>query len=118
MSMLATAVIAAAIATFGGANIPSQKPSETPAATLHFVAANSTLAGISFGMNAVDGRTLLLDQRTNTQLAAGRRTIWYSCPNEPAAQVGALTFDFAPGTRYELTCRSGLGAQIRVAEGC
>ena len=110
MSMLATAVFAAALAATGST-------SQSQDATLSFVASGSPLVGISFGMSAVDGRTLVLDQRTSTQLAAGRRTIWYSCPNEAGMQ-GALSFDFEPGTRYELACRNGLPAQIRAAEGC
>jgi len=112
MSMLANAVFAAALAATGGTSQPQD-------ATLRFVASDSALVGISFGMSAVDGRTLLLDQRTSTHLAAGRRTIWYSCPNEAGMQEGsALSFDFVPGKRYELACRSGLPAQIREAEDC
>jgi hypothetical protein len=113
MSVLATAAFAA-LATIGATGSPSQTAAVSRDATLNFVSSNSVLAGISFGMNAVDGRSLLLDQRTSTRLAAGRRTIWYSCPG---AQGGAISFDFAPETRYELSCGS-LGAQIRVAEGC
>jgi len=118
MSMLATAIFAAAIAATGANNAPVSPTGEPQDATLHFVSPGAALAGISFGMNSVDGRTLFLDQRTSTHLAGGRQTIWYSCPNEPTLQDSAVTFDFVPGKRYELVCRSGQAAQVRIAEGC
>jgi hypothetical protein len=117
MSMIANAVFAAAaLSSLGGMSSTARAAGKAPDATLRFVSANAALAGISFGMNAVDGRSLLLDQRTSTHLAGGRRTIWYSCPNEPMSQ--GITFDFVPGTRYELACRAGQAAQVRVAEDC
>ena len=119
MSMLATALFAASLATVSGASAPAPATSAPQDATLRFVAAKSVLAGISFGMNTVDGRPLLLDQRTSIQLGAGRRTIWYSCPNEPmSAQGSPITIDVKAGTRYELVCRAGQQAQIRAAKGC
>ena len=118
MSMLATAMFAAAIVSAGGTNAPVNPNSDPQGATLRFVSSGAVLAGISFGMNSVDGRMLVLDQRTSTHLAGGRQTIWYSCPNEPTLQDAAVTFDFVPGKRYELVCRSGQAAQVRIAEGC
>ena len=109
MSLLASAILVATLSTAGA---PPQD------ASLRFVSKQPVLVGISFGLNAVDGRALVLGQRTATQVAAGRRTIWYSCPNGPLMSEGSsLSFDFVPGKNYELSCGSG-GAQIRVAEGC
>ena len=117
MSMLANAVFAAAVAASGTSPAPSGA-GEPKDATLRFVSSEAALVGISFGMNAVDDRALLLDQRTSTHLAAGRRTIWFSCPNEPALKDGSrISFDFEPGKRYALSCGSGQ-AQIREDENC
>ncbi|MGH8030117.1 MAG: hypothetical protein ACREO3_09295 [Arenimonas sp.] len=117
MSTLATAILAATVAALG-TNPTVHGAGEPQEATLRFVSSEVALVGISFGLDAVDQRALLLDQRTSTQLAAGRRTIWFTCPNEPATRDGSrLTFDFVPGKSYELSCGSGQ-AQIRIAEGC
>ena len=86
-------------------------------ASLRFVAKDQPLAGISFGIDAIDGQRRGYGQKTSARLLAGRRTVWYTCPGQ--ASAGArMSFDFEAGGRYELDCSAGPEAVIRRAEDC
>ena len=94
----------------------------TPApatASLRFDAGATTLAGISYGIDAVDSRPSLFAERMQARIPAGLRTVWYSCPNEAAPREGArLRFEFEAGADYRLVCRPGRDAEIRRADNC
>lgn len=107
-SMFASLILAPAIATAA--------PAERQDATLRFDAQASPLVGVSFGLDAVDSRRLIFDQRKSVQLGAGLRAIEYSCPGEMSvSRASVIRFEFEPGRDYELVCRAGQ-AQIRIAE--
>lgn len=115
-SLLGLLVVSALAAT---APSPSSTlPAPPKDASLLYVAQFQPLAGISYGMTAVDGRPLILDQRVIARVAPGLRTVWYSCPNGSKGTGGSrLSFNFKAGQAYELACREGQQAEIRVA-GC
>lgn len=116
-SLFSLLVVSTMIALTPG-TASSKPPRQAQDALLVYVAPLSSLAGISHGMTAVDAKPLFLDQRVNTKVASGVRTVWYSCPNEPAMQGGShLSFDFKADQVYELVCRAGQQAEIRTG-GC
>ena len=114
-SLLSLLVVSALAATAPGTATgqPATQPGE---ARLQYVAPFQPLAGISYGMTAVDGQPLILGQRVGTQVASGFRTVWYSCPDDPQGS-NSQGFDFKAGQTYELVCRDGQQAEIREA-GC
>ena len=109
-----------AASTFlASALLVSSLASAAEPATLHFVSPESELVGNTFGMDAIDARALVLDERDSTPLEAGMRTVWYSCPGETAAAgASRMSFAFEAGKRYELVCRAGREATIVEADGC
>jgi len=107
-------VVSAITATAPGPSVAQPAP-QPRNAVLQYVAPFQALAGISYGLTAVDGQPLILDQRVTTHVDPGVRTVWYSCPN--ASGGSRLSFDFQAGQIYELVCREGHPAEIRAA-GC
>ena len=96
-----------------GHGAPPPSPAAKPA-TISFVAKGDALAGISYGIDAVDSQPSLLGNRRATQVLAGVHTVSYSCPGEASSRGGAsLTFNFAEGGAYQLVCRGGKGEMIR-----
>jgi hypothetical protein len=90
-----------------------------PTATLQFVDKDMPLAGISYGIDFIDGNRNAFGQRVSTAVPAGTRTVWYTCPGEaPMSSGSRLSFDFKAGERYELVCRTGQDALIRRADNC
>ncbi len=119
MSSFAISLLASAVLATGGNMIPDPAVNKPQDVSLRIVADGSTLAGISFGLNAVDEQARLFDQKASTRVATGVRTIWYSCPDEPEMAGGTrVTVDFAPDTKYELVCRSGQPAVVRPVDEC
>lgn len=116
-SLFRLAFAAACVAAVPGAGAA---PDTTRApATLQFRSQAGALAGISFGIDAVDARRNVLGERLQAQVAAGHRTIRYSCPNEAAPRDGSrISFDFEAGASYTLTCRAGGEAEIRRTDDC
>jgi hypothetical protein len=113
-SLLAVSVLAATAPNTS----TSQPTTQSSDALLQYVAPFQALAGISYGMTAVDSQPLILDQKVTTRVASGLRTVWYSCPNEAQMSGGSrLSFNFKAGQAYELVCRDGQQAEIRTA-GC
>lgn len=118
MSSLFSLLVASALATTTPSTSASQTTAQAEVALLQYVAPVQSLAGISYGMTAVDSQPLILDQRATTRVASGLRTVWYSCPNESKMTGGSrLSFNFKAGEVYELVCRDGQQAEIRAA-GC
>ena len=116
-SLLSLLVVSALAATTPGTST-SQPTTQSKDASLQYVAPFQLLAGISYGMTAVDSQSLILDQRVTTRVASGLRTVSYSCPNESQKPGGSrLSFNFKAGQAYELVCREGQQAEIRAA-GC
>lgn len=88
-------------------------------ATLRFQSKASVLAGISYGIDAVDARRSVLGERLQAEVPAGLRTIWYSCPGEAAPREGArISFAFEAGASYTLSCRAGQDAEITRSDDC
>ena len=106
------------VSTFALSAAGTPPPPSARPATLSFDTSGNVLAGISFGIEAVDSRPTFLGDRRATQVPAGVRTVSYSCPgSDPSTQGARITFDFAEGGAYRLTCRSGQAAIIR-ADDC
>jgi len=114
MPVFASFLLLAATTATTVAAAPSPAPAD---AQLAFVARGTPLAGISFGIEAVDGQRSGYGGRMSTRVLAGRRTVWYSCPGQPAMDGGSrMSFDFEAGRRYELACEAGKQAVIRPAD--
>jgi hypothetical protein len=114
MSIASALVVAAAFA----ATAPMSPQGAGPA-TLTFHSEGQLLAGSVYGLDAIDEQTRFFGQRLSAEVAAGHRTVRYSCPTAPAMDGGSrLTFDFIPGGKYELVCRSGQAAEIRRTDDC
>ena len=107
MSVLASVLLLAA---------SSASPASADA-SLRFVAKDQPLAGISFGIDAIDGQRSAYGQKTSARLLAGRRTVWYTCPGQASAGA-SMSFEFEAGGRYELDCGAGPEAVIRRADDC
>ena len=106
------------ISTFAlsSANAPTS-PAARPA-TLTFDTRGNVLAGISYGIDAVDSRATFLGDRRETRVAAGLRTVSYSCPaDDGSTRGGHITFNFDEGSAYRLSCRHGEAEVIR-ADSC
>jgi len=102
-----------------GAGMAQAAPEPRREASLHFDEQASPLSGLSYGLDAVDGRRLILDDRKAIVLDPGQRVVAYSCPGaRPFAQAQPIHFEFEAGTNYELVCHEGRGAEIVVAKGC
>lgn len=119
MKRIAISLFALSLLAAGSYSAPVNAATQHQDALLRFVSKDSTLIGVSFGLSAVDGQVLLFDQRSSTHVASGLRTISYTCLDESQmAGSSRVTFDFVPGQKYELVCRSGQSALIRPAEEC
>lgn len=117
MSSLSVLFAATAFAATGPAATPSQPSSG--AAELKFASENQMLAGIAYGIDAIDAQPRFFDQRVATNVIAGQRTIQYSCPNTPQTDgASQLTYTFEAGHRYELVCQEGHAALIRESDEC
>jgi hypothetical protein len=118
MSSLLSLLVVSAFAAITPGTATSQPTTQPEEAVLQYVAPFQALAGISYGMTAVDNRALILDQRTTARVASGLRTVSFSCPNASSLAGGSqLRFNFKAGQAYELVCREGQPAEIRAA-GC
>ena len=118
MSSLLSLLVASALAATAPSTSTSQPTTQSQEALLQYVAPFQALAGISYGMTAVDSQPLILDQKVTARVASGLRTVWYSCPNQSQMTGGShLSFNFKAGQMYELVCRDGQQAEIRAA-GC
>jgi hypothetical protein len=108
--------LAAATAATGMDSPDAEAASEQ--ARLVFDTTRQPFAGTAIGIDGIDSERTVYGARMSVDLAPGRRTVWYTCPDEPAMEGGArLTFDFEPGEGYALVCRAGREAEIRPA-GC
>ncbi|HET7843884.1 MAG TPA: hypothetical protein VFL14_07020 [Xanthomonadales bacterium] len=108
----ALALLVSSVAFAGG-------PVSERGATLSFVSPEAALIGNAYGINAVDSEARVLDERIDTFVASGLRTVWYACPGEAGPVDGSrMSFEFEPGKHYELVCRAGLEATIRESEDC
>ena len=57
--------------------------------------------------------------RVAAEVLAGRRAVAYTCPDMPLGVDGArLDYEFAAGSAYELVCRPGQSAAIRLVDDC
>lgn len=118
MSSLLSLIVLSALAATAPSTAPGQPAIQPDEALLQYVAPFQPLAGIAYGMTAVDDQTLILNQRVDTRVASGLRTVWYTCPSESLQTSSSrLSFDFKAGQVYELVCRAGQQAEIRAA-GC
>jgi len=118
MSSLLSLLVVSVLAATAPSTSASQTTTQSEDAVLQYVAPLNPLIGISYGITSVDRHTLFLDQRVNTRVASGLRSVEYSCPNEPGVARGSrLSFNFKAGQIYELVCRDGQQAEIRAA-GC
>lgn len=108
----------AALATTVQSDLLLAKPSP-PEASLSFVSKDQTLLGVVYGIDAVDAQPRVYGQRLSASVSAGKRTAWYSCPNEPQMSGSSrITFDFVAGQHYELICQTGKAAVIRSQDDC
>jgi hypothetical protein len=118
MSSLFSLLVVSALTAAGGQAAPVSPPSSEQA-SLSFASEDQVLAGIAYGIDAIDAMPSILGQRLSASIPAGQRTVWYSCPNEPRMTGGSrITFDFDAGHRYQLVCRPGRGAEIRPSDEC
>ena len=119
MSSLASLLFVSALAAIGGQSTPASQSPQPQQASLSFVSQDQILAGITYGIDAIDAQPQVFGRRLSANVSAGQKTIWYSCPNEPQVAGGSrITFDFKAGSRYELVCRSGKDAEIRSSDEC
>ena len=105
--------IVAATAAFS--SLASAEEIVTGDATLSFVVPTQSLAGTLYGIESIDVTPQTFDKQLKTDLVAGRRTVWYSCPTTPRS---TLTYDFSAGGKYELVCSPGQGAEIHRVDEC
>lgn len=119
MGSLSSLLVVSALAAAGGQAPPAPSQQSSEPASVSFVAEDLALAGIAYGIDAVDALPRVFGDRLSTHVSAGNRTVWYSCPNAPRVEGGShLTFNFVGGRRYELVCRHGQDAEIRPSDEC
>jgi hypothetical protein len=109
-----TLLAAAAVASVASP-VEAAQTATSGSATLSFNSNSENLAGSLYGVTAVDERPQAFGKRANVVIAAGRRTISYSCPIGPSSK---LTQDFAAGTKYELICKPGQLPEIKRVDEC
>jgi len=110
-----TLFVAAALAAAGTSSPTAAQAAKPDPVTLSFNLANQNLAGVLYGIEAIDASPQTFGKLVNTELVAGRRTIWYSCPT---GSRSSLTYDFSAGGKYELVCNPGQDAEIRRIDEC
>jgi hypothetical protein len=116
-TIVAAALLASALAAASPGPAISEPATQARGASLRFVSGSLLPVEIFQGLNAVDNQQLILAGRTSTRVAAGVRTVFYTCPNQPQPAGGArLSFDFQADRAYELVCRAGQPAEIRAAD--
>jgi len=117
MNSLSALLFASALA--GGQAAPAPQQPQTEQASLYFVAKGQILVGTLYGIDSIDASQSVFGKRTIAKVLAGRRTVWYSCPNAPQMAGGSrLTFNFVAGHQYELVCEPGKEAAIRQSDEC
>ncbi len=120
MSSLSILVFVSALATASGpTTAPTEQRTSSGPATLSFVSKDQMLVGTVYGISAIDAQPQAYGKLLSTNVLAGHRTVWYSCPN--TAQVSGrsvIEFDFVAGRRYELVCQPTKSAMIRPADDC
>ena len=117
-TVVAIALLASALSTAAPDAPVGQATAQARDASLSYVS-ESLLPEIFNGITAVDNRSLIFEQRTNTRVTSGLRTVSYICPNESGSAGGSrISFYFQAGQAYELVCRAGQKAQIRAAQRC
>lgn len=111
MTSIATVLV---VSTFALSSANAPVPPDARPATLTFDTGGNALAGISYGIEAVDSRPTFLGDRRATRVQAGLRTVSYSCPSaDGTTQDARVTFNFAGGAAYRLVCGRDEGAIIR-----
>ncbi len=119
MSSLSSLLVVSALAAAGSPTMPSEQHPASEPATLSFLAKDQVLVGTVYGIDAIDAQPRAYGQRLSANISAGRRTVWYSCPNAPQMADGSrLSFDFVAGGRYTLVCQPEKEAVIRSADDC
>ena len=119
MSSLASLLVVSALSAAGGQAVPAAQPPSSEPASLSFVSNVQALAGIAYGIDAIDAQPSFFEQRVSANVSAGRRTVSFSCPDTPQMTGGShLTFDFVAGRHYELVCEPAKDAVIRPADEC
>jgi hypothetical protein len=110
--MSVSAIMLASVLASAMPSSSDAPPDQT--ATLSFNSQTQVLDGYAYGIEAVDGQALGFGQKLSAEVAVGRKTVLYSCPNNSGGS--ALTFDFLPGRKYELVCNPDAEAEIRPAD--
>lgn len=119
LSGLLVVFAVSAVAATGGQTEPAPPQQSSEVASVTFVSEAQMLTGITYGIDAVDGQPRAFGPRLAVEVAAGLRTVWYSCPDEPQMKDGSrITFNFVGGRQYELACRPGKDAVIRPSDDC
>lgn len=110
-----TVILVAALTASGLPLVASADEATTDTATLSFSSTSPGLAGTLYGIESIDAYPQTVDKQLHTDFAAGRRTVWYSCPTTPRTSVA---YDFAAGGKYELVCNPGQDGEIRRIDEC
>jgi hypothetical protein len=111
-------LVASAFAALTAPSSPAEEPAAATA-SLTFKAKGAALVGTVYGLDAIDDEARVYGQRASAEILAGRRTVSYTCPDAPLGIDGSrLSFDFEAGSHYELVCRAGQQAEIRLVDGC
>ena len=107
------------LAAAASTGVDSPNPEAPPGqAKLMFQTGSQPFVSPSAGIDGIDSQRTVYGERLSADLSSGRRTVWYTCPDQPAMEGGSrMTFDFEAGEVYELVCHAGGGAEIRPA-GC
>ncbi|GAB3390352.1 hypothetical protein GCM10027432_28390 [Lysobacter fragariae] len=88
-------------------------PSKDKSAFIRLATTVPDTTGLPYGLTGVDAKSFDSPDRIGIYVPAGRRTIWYSCPNTPATNDSPhLTYDFAADGGYELVCATGTESYI------
>lgn len=120
MSSLSILLVVSALAASGNpATTPTEQRLPFGSASLSFVSKDKMLVGTVYGISAVDAQSQAYGKLLSTNVLAGHRTVWYSCPNVPQSSDGSrISFDFVAGGHYELVCQPSKGAVIRSVDEC
>jgi hypothetical protein len=120
MSALSVAfALSALVSASGPATSAAVTPSPSAPASLTFVSNGQLLVGTVYGISAIDAKAQVYGRHLSANVPAGRRTVWYSCPNALQMSKGSsLSFDFVAGKQYELVCQPAQQAMIRATDDC
>jgi hypothetical protein len=108
---LLTAIIIASATSL----LASAQTTASDTATISFNAKNAIMSGSLYGITAVDEAPQTFGNRNRVAIAAGQRTIWYTCP---FGHQSKLTQEFSAGAMYELVCKPGQLAEIKRVDDC